>query len=281
MRAGARAVEVSAYVEALRHFERASALLDAVADEQTRSGLELSLELARGTALTAVQGYATTAVARSYSRALELCANTGNDAQRFAAVFGSWRVAVSRPDFGSARSLADQFVERALRNGAPELLLTAHGAAGLTQFFAGDFAQAERELRTVISLYEPAAHRAMALRAGQDPALACMMWSAMGLWLRGLAADARAQYAEALSRAHALRHTFTLAYTLRIASMLEHAMQDWTRFKERATDSSGSPQPRNSCSSAPVRAYSWARRQRRKGAKARSRTWPRASPSIA
>ncbi len=71
-------------------------------------------------------------------------------------------------------------------------------------------------------------------RSGQDPGLACMMYSALVLWLRGRREHALAEYREALARARALGHAFTLAYTLHLAAILEQCIGNLPKLKERA-----------------------------------------------
>jgi class 3 adenylate cyclase/tetratricopeptide (TPR) repeat protein len=236
MRAGTRANERSANVEALRHFERALQLLPRIESAEERARQELPLQLARGMTLTAVEGYATPAVEHAYARALELCQEVGSDPQKFAALFGSWRIAITRPDLGQARTLAVRLLELAQRLKAGELILTAHGTVGITFIFLGEPAAAEESLRQVIALYDPVAHRALAIKAGQDPGIASMMYLALGLWLRGRTDEALDQYRHALERARALDHPFTLGYTLHVASIIEHCVGNLTALRERAIE---------------------------------------------
>jgi class 3 adenylate cyclase/tetratricopeptide (TPR) repeat protein len=236
MRAGTRAIELSANVEALRHFDRALQLLPRFGDEQARVRQELPLQLSRGIALTAVQGYATPAVEQAYARALALCAQVGSGPQTFAALFGSWRIAITLPDMGKARALAAELLDHAQRLGATELILTAHGTVGITSAFLGELAAAQTSLEQVIALYDPVAHRALAIRGGQDPGVASMMYSALVLWLAGDPERALERYHAALERARALGHAFSLAYTLHVAAFIEHCVGDLAALRERASE---------------------------------------------
>ncbi len=234
--AGTRAIEHSAHVEALRHFDEALRLLPAVTDAETRARQELQVQLARGMALTAVEGYASPSVEVAYTRALALCVEVGNDQQKFAALFGLWRIAITQPDLDKARGIAFQLLEHAQHIGATEMLLTAHGSTGITTFFLGQFALAEESFQKVGALYDPVAHRALAIRAGQDPGLACTMYSALGLWLRGRPQEALSQYRQTLERARALEHAFSLAYTLYVAAMIEQCVGNLPNLRACATE---------------------------------------------
>jgi class 3 adenylate cyclase/predicted ATPase len=234
--AGIRAIEHSANVEALRHFDEALRLLPHVESAEKRAQQELQVQLARGMTLTAVEGYASPSVEFAYARALALCEEVGNDQQKFAALFGLWRIVINGPELGKARALASQLLEHAERLGVTEMILTAHGSTGITTLFLGELAVAEDSFRKVIALYDPVAHHALAISAGQDPGLACMMYSALGLWLRGHTEDALAQYGDALERARALGHAFSLAYTLHVAAIIEQCMGNLPKLWERATE---------------------------------------------
>ena len=234
--AGIRAIERSANVEALRHLDEALHLLPHVEGAEERAQQELQVQLARGMTLTAVEGYASPSVEFAYARAVALCEEVGNDQQKFAALFGLWRIVINGPELGKARVIAGQLLEHAERLGVPEMILTAHGSTGITRLFLGELAVAEDSFRKVIALYDPVAHRALAIRAGQDPGLACMMYSALGMWLRGHTEDALAQYGEALERARALKHAFSLAYTLHISAIIEQCMGNLPKLRERATE---------------------------------------------
>src|SRR5262245_16341135 len=72
-RAGERASQRSANAEAIGHLTKGLELLKALPDTPGRIQQELSLQLALGDAFMAAKGYATSEVANTYTRALELC----------------------------------------------------------------------------------------------------------------------------------------------------------------------------------------------------------------
>ena len=72
-RAGARAIERSANVEAINQVNRALELLEALPETVDRDRLELDLRLALGAALIAPKGYAAEEVRLAFARANELC----------------------------------------------------------------------------------------------------------------------------------------------------------------------------------------------------------------
>ncbi|MCI0526082.1 MAG: AAA family ATPase, partial [Nitrospira sp.] len=72
-KAGQRAVERSAYIEAIHHFTKGLELLKTLPDTPERIQQELALQIALGVPLTATKGYAAPEVEKVYTRAYELC----------------------------------------------------------------------------------------------------------------------------------------------------------------------------------------------------------------
>jgi predicted ATPase len=89
--AGQRAVERSAYAEAITHLSTGLEGLKTLADTPEHLQQELDLQLALGPALGAIRGPASPAVAQAYTRAQELGQQMGETPQRLAVLWGLWR----------------------------------------------------------------------------------------------------------------------------------------------------------------------------------------------
>ena len=87
-RAGQRANERSAYVEAIAHCTKGLEVLETLPETPERAQYELMLCLALGTPLIATKGYGATEVEHVFSRARELCLQVGDTAHRFQALIG-------------------------------------------------------------------------------------------------------------------------------------------------------------------------------------------------
>ena len=72
-RAGQRASQRSAYVEAINHFTKGLEVLLALPDTTERAQRELDVQIALGQAFTATKGQAALEVGHTYSRARDLC----------------------------------------------------------------------------------------------------------------------------------------------------------------------------------------------------------------
>ena len=90
-RAGERAIEQSAYAEAVSHLTRGLELLEALPDNPERILLELDLRITLGSALMATRGYAGAEVEETYLRARELCRQAGEAPQLFPVLHGLYR----------------------------------------------------------------------------------------------------------------------------------------------------------------------------------------------
>jgi len=85
-RAGERAQGRSAHEEAIGHLRKAIALLGTLPESGERNAREVPLQLALGSSLTAVRGYAHAEVGAAYERARVLCEALGDVTQLAAAL---------------------------------------------------------------------------------------------------------------------------------------------------------------------------------------------------
>ena len=89
-RAGKRASERSAYVEAISHLRKGLAVLQMLPDMPARLQQELALQTMLGPALIATKGYGAPEVAQAYTRARELCQQIGETPDVFPVLRGLW-----------------------------------------------------------------------------------------------------------------------------------------------------------------------------------------------
>jgi predicted ATPase len=78
LKAGRRAAERSANLEAIRHLTNALDLIARLPERRERDRQELALQIALGTPLIAVHGYAAPETGRAYDRARALCERLGD-----------------------------------------------------------------------------------------------------------------------------------------------------------------------------------------------------------
>ncbi|MBI3795517.1 MAG: AAA family ATPase, partial [Deltaproteobacteria bacterium] len=183
--AGQQATQRSANAEAINHFTTALELLKILPDTPERTQQELRLQIALGPVLIATKGYAASEVEGVYLRARELCQQSGETSQLFAALWGLSACYVTQAKFQLARELGGQFLN--LAQSQQELIssLEAYRQLGFTLVWAGEFAQARTCLEQGIAVYHPQYHKALVSRYGEDPGVCCLSFVSQALWSLG------------------------------------------------------------------------------------------------
>ena len=127
-RAGQRASQRSAHVEAISHLSKGLDLLKTLPDTPERAQQELTLQIALGAPLQATKGFGAPEVETVYTRARELCQQVGETPQLFPVLWGLWLFYTGRAEHETARELAEQLLSLAQSAQDPALLLQAHHA---------------------------------------------------------------------------------------------------------------------------------------------------------
>src|SRR5262249_36139195 len=129
-RAGQRALERSANLEAVAHLSKGLTLLQTLPDTATRTQHELDLQITLGPALVAIKGFTAPEVEQTYARARALCHQVGQTPQLFPTLGGLWRYYAGRGAFQTARELGEQLLTLAQSQDESMHLLVAHTMLG-------------------------------------------------------------------------------------------------------------------------------------------------------
>jgi predicted ATPase len=208
-RAGQRAIERSAYAEAISHLTTALDLLTTLQETRERSQQELVVQMTLRMALMATKGPAAPEVEQLCIRARELCERVGEPRQLFPVLWGLWSVYNARGDAQTMRALGEQLLSLAQTLEDPDLLLEAHHALWPTLLSGGELAAARAHQEQGLRLYDLQRHRAHAtLYSGHDPGVCCRNQAAASLWLLGYPDQAVASIEAALVLAQQLAHPF-------------------------------------------------------------------------
>jgi predicted ATPase len=225
-RAGQRAIERSAYQEALSHLRTGIEVLSTLPDTAERTRQELLLQMTLGPVWIALKGYAAPEVEQAYARARTLCHHVGDTPQFFPVLRGLWWFSLLRGELQTARELGEQLLSLAQRVHDPALLLEAHYALGNTLNYLGELAAAQASLVQGIALYDRQQHSAHTLLYSQDPGVACLSYAAQTLWLLGYPEQALQRSHEALTLAQEVAHPLSLAYALFFAAWLHQLRRE-------------------------------------------------------
>jgi predicted ATPase/class 3 adenylate cyclase/DNA-binding winged helix-turn-helix (wHTH) protein len=235
--AGERALQRSAYVEAIAHLTTGLTVLQTLPQTPARTQQELMLHVALGGALVAVQGYATPEVARVYTRARELCRQLGDTPQLFPVLRGLFVFYLSYGQLQTAQNLAEHLLRQAERQAevAPQIL--GHYLLGLALFCRGTPVEAVRHFEQAIAAYDFERHRQLVHVYGIDLGVVARGWMALSLWLLGYPDQALVQSQEAWTLAQELAHPYSLAAAQILLAWLHQFRQEAQAAYDRAVDS--------------------------------------------
>ena len=227
-KAGQRSLERSALVEAAEQLSRA---LDQVATLPSTSALrreQIKLQVALITPLLHMKGYAApeTKAAVEQARLLIDQAEALGEAPEdplllFSVLFGSWLAALNAFDGDAVGKLATQFLSLAEKQRATIPLVVGHRLMGISLAWTGDIAKSRAHYDQGVVLYDPAAHRPLAMRFGQDAGVSILCHRSMALWLLGYPDAALADAKQALREARDIGQAPTLMFALFFTSLTQ------------------------------------------------------------
>ncbi|NIO71040.1 MAG: AAA family ATPase [Anaerolineae bacterium] len=235
--AGERAVQLSAYQEGIAHLTRGLALLMALPDSPERAQQELALQLALGMAWQGTKGTPAPEVEKAYTRARELCQQTGKTSQ-LCQVLGELSILhYVRAEHQRARELAEEALSLAQQAEDPLLVALGHWRLGFVLFGLGEYTAARAHLEQMIAFYEPQHHPPLVFLRGSDAGLSALAYDACCLWCLGYPEQALERSQEALALARELGHPFSLADVLCYAGCLFNEMRrDAPALKDHAEE---------------------------------------------
>ena len=220
-KAGQWSLEHSALVEAAAQITRALDQIAAVPATPALRREEIKLQVALANALMHVEGYAAPETkaaveqARVFIERAEELEETPNDPLLlFSVLYGVWAVNALAFNGDTLRNLAAQFLALAEKQAATAPLLIAHRIMGVSLLYAGDFAKARMHLEQAITLYDPAEHRPLATRFGQDAAVHALSYRSLALWSLGYPEAAKVDIDQAISDAREIGQAATLMTAL-------------------------------------------------------------------
>lgn len=218
--AGQRAVERSAYVEAMTHFTKGMNVLKTLPDTPERRRQELTLLIALGPVVGAVKGQISPEVEHIYRRAQVLCQQ--EEPLLFPVLYGLWRFYGRRGEQATARALAKELLHMAQRLRNAGLQVVSHYAMGATLYRIGALAESLAHLEQGLSLYNPLQYRPLAKQYSVDPGVGCLCFAVHARWLLGYPDQALQMSEEALQLVQQPPHAFSLSTVLHFAAVLHH-----------------------------------------------------------
>jgi class 3 adenylate cyclase/predicted ATPase len=226
-KAGQRSLARSALVEATGHLNRALAQIAALPGTAALRREQIKLQVGLMNALMHTKGYASPETkasldqARLYIERAEALREPPEDPLLlFSVLYGVWAANLVAFDGDALRELAMQFLVLAEKQRATGPLMIGHRLMATSLVFTGDIAEGRAHYDQAIALYDPAKHRPLATRFGQDVRVVIFSLRSLALWLLGFPDTARTDIERALKDAREIGQAPTLMYALRHAPLL-------------------------------------------------------------
>jgi class 3 adenylate cyclase/predicted ATPase len=220
-KAGQQSLERSALIEAVEQLTRALgqfALLPATSESRRE---EIKLQAALLNALMHTKGYAAPETmaagerARSLIETAEALEEPPEDPLlKFSVLYGFWVANQTNCNGDIICELAAQFLASADKQGMTAPRMMGHRLTGSSLLITGRFGQGRAHLDRARALYDPAQHRMLTTRFGQDTRVAILWYRSWALWALGYPEAALADAERALTEAREIGHAATLMFAL-------------------------------------------------------------------
>jgi len=219
-KAGLRSLERSALVEATEQLARALIQIATLPATPALRREQIKLQAALITPLMHVKGYAAPETKAAAERARVLIEQAGalgeppdDPLLLFSVLYSFWTTSFVAFTGDALRELASQFLALAEKQRATVPLMIGHRMMG-SVLHMGAFAEGRAHLDRAIALYDPAEHRPLATRFGQDIRVAALSYRSWALWMLGYPEAALADTSHALRDAREIGQAATLMYAL-------------------------------------------------------------------
>jgi class 3 adenylate cyclase/predicted ATPase len=219
-KAGQRSLERSALIEAAEQLTRALAQIAILPGTPALRREQIKLQVALITPLMHVKGYAASETKAAAERArvlIEQAETLGESPEDplllFSVLHSFWTANFVAFNGDALRELAGQFLTRAEKQKATVPVMIGHRIMG-SVLHTGAFAEGRAHLDRAIALYDPAKHRLLATRFGQDVRVAALSYRSWALWLLGYPEAALSDTSQALKDARSIGQAATLMYAL-------------------------------------------------------------------
>src|SRR5215470_5969137 len=218
-KAGQRSLARSALVEAAEQLTRALDQITTLPGTPVLRREQIKLQVALVNALTHVRGYAApepkaaVELARQFIERAEALGEPPEDPLLlFSVLYGAWAASFVAFDGDVTRDLASQFMALAERQGQTVPLMIGHRLMGNSLTLTGDIAKGRAHYNQAFALYDPAAHRTLATRFGQDVGVSTLVYRSLAGWMLGYPEAALADVDHVLEDARDSGHAVPLMY---------------------------------------------------------------------
>jgi class 3 adenylate cyclase/predicted ATPase len=225
-KAGQRSLARSALIEAIEQLTRALGQIATLPSTPTLRREQIKLQVALITPLINVKGHAAPETKEAVERARQLIEQAeaiGEPPEDplllFSLLYAFWVASFVAFNGGVMRDLAAHFLALAEKDGSTVPLMVGHRNMGVSLLHTGDIEKALMHIDQAIALYDPAEHRQIATRFGQDVGVALLFYRSLARWPLGYPEAALADADRAITDARGIGQAATLMPALTLTSL--------------------------------------------------------------
>ena len=236
LEAGRRAARVSANTEAYVDLKRGLEQLNALPEGEDRDVRELDLTMASINPIIAVKGYSAPDTKAASERALALCRQTGQISRIFPALSAQWVYHYVSGDITRCKNLAVDYLDMANAEDDRVPRLVGYRLMGISSLIGGSSTAALDHFERAWALFDPALDAETAFSYGQDFGVSLRNYLSWVAFPCGYPDRANLWASEALTRARAIDHANTLAFSLHLTALTAFHLCDWSSFERHTAE---------------------------------------------
>ena len=224
-KAGQRSLERSALVEAVAQLMRALEQIATLPATPALRREQIKLQVAVITPLGIVKGYAAPETKAAVERArllIEQAEALGEPTEDplllFVVHYGFWTANYLAFNGDALRELSSQFLTLAEKQAATAALVVGHRLMAGALLHTGDIVQSRPHYEQAIALYDPAKHRSLAARFGQDARVAALSFRSWAIWMLGYPQAGLSDADQAIQEAREIGQSASLMFAMVIGS---------------------------------------------------------------
>jgi class 3 adenylate cyclase/predicted ATPase len=224
-KAGERALDRGANVDAAAHFAKGLEQLALLPATPDRSHAEVTMRIGLGTALIAIKGYGASEVEEIFFKALAMCKELGETPQLFPAMRGLQSFYQVHGPLDTALRIGRQLLRLAENAGDPLLIVDVNRRVSWCLFCMGQLTEAATLLGRAREP-EGADVRRGSVFHGAQPAVLWLVHSAWVEWFKGDSESAVQQAREALAMVRGSPNPISRTYALCMTAALHQFLRD-------------------------------------------------------
>jgi predicted ATPase len=225
-KAGQRSLVRSALNEAVEQLSRAIGQLQILPPNSTIRSEHIKFQVSLIPPLINIKGHAAPETREATQRARFLIEQSESLGEHpddplllFTVLYSSWVANLVAFNGGACRDLAAQFLALAKKDGAAAPLIVGHRMAGMSVSGTGQLSRARAHYDKALTLYDPAEHRRLAARFGQDLRVQTLQQRSLTMWMLGYPNAAQVDVNQALADAREIGQAGTLMVVLCITGL--------------------------------------------------------------